>query len=172
MRTFFHIFQWDDQKSWDWIPSQKYLKTLENQSCSVLDAKMDHTELWRTSPVQTLLKPGRSLPSLADSEQHTMFKLNRVTMYGYTHTSLTWPTMPWWKNGEKKYGRLSDLENGPLNHIFSVQRRFLLVLSQKKLTAVNTDDKLSQLLQFSHCSGKRIRPKCRKLIHPETQRWG
>lgn len=173
MKIFSYIFQWDDQKGWDWIPSQKYLMSVENPTCSVgsiLDGKMDHTILEDTSPVQTL---AGVFPHcwIANSTQCSMLKLNRASIYGHPHTE-SHLSMPWQRNGWKKTRRLSELENSPLNHIFSMQRRFLLVLSQRKLTTVNSDDKLGQLLQFSHCLEKKIRAKCRKLIHPETQRWG
>lgn len=91
----------------------------------------------RTSPNQIQLKPGKSLPSLVNSKEHTcsMFKLNEARVYWDPHTSLIWTTMPWWTSGEEhKYRRWSNLENSPQNHIFSGQRRFLLVLSQTKLT--------------------------------------
>lgn len=46
--------------------------------------------------------------------------------------------MPRWTGEEGKYRRSPDLENSALNHIFSGQRRSLLVLSQSKLRAPTT----------------------------------
>lgn len=114
--------------------SQKYL---ENETCSVLDAKTDHAELWKTFPDQIQLKPGKSLPSVVDSKE--LFKLNKAKIDWDPLTSLNWPTMLWWMSREEeKYMRWSNLENGPLKHIFSQQKRFLLVLSQSKLTTPRT----------------------------------
>lgn len=59
------------------------LMTVENRTCLVLDAKMDDTELWRTSPNPIQLKPGKSLPPLVDSKEHThfVFRLNKARIY-------------------------------------------------------------------------------------------